>query len=244
MEYTIDNLTNKFIVKQQGHIFGALTYSIQQSYKFLQSGIIKGSDDEVIRFIQRIRNDQNSMIKKICEQYHKNFEKGLTVINALDTGDSGEIIDTYVNDTSQVQSTVNAVVMPLITNGINLKFVEMAAKMAQISISDTRLFLSRIVVNEQNENITKFIESILFVWLYDEKHTRQEINTTEFLLWSSRLFRRTNSNNENLINIKNILNYWGDMSGLHDKFSREASRINYKKAVFYYFILNIQYYNH
>ena len=40
------------------------------------------------------------MIKKICEQYHKNFEKGLTVINALDTGDSGEIIDTYVNDTS------------------------------------------------------------------------------------------------------------------------------------------------
>lgn len=244
MEYTIDNLTNKFIVKQQGHIFGALTYSIQQSYKFLQPGIIKGSDDEVIRFIQRIRNDQNSMIKKICEQYHKNLEKGLTVINALDTGDSGEIIDSYVNDTSQVQSTVNAIVMPLITNGLNLKYVEIAAKMAQISVSDTRLFLSKIVVNEQNENITKFIESILFVWLYDEKHTRQEINTTEFLLWSSRLFRRTNSNNENLINIKNILNYWGDMSGLHDKFTREASRINYKKAVFYYFILNIQYYNH
>lgn len=244
MAYTIDNLTNKFIIKQQGHIFGALTFSIQQSYKFLQSGIIKGTDDEVIRFIQRIRNDQNSMIKKICDQYTKNHAKGLSINTALDTGDSGEIIDDYVNDTSQVQSTVNAIVMPLITNGVNLKYVDAAAKMSQISTSEVRHYLSKIIVNEQSDNITKFIESILFVWLYDEKHTRKEINTTEFLLWSSRLFRRTNSNNENILNIKNILNEWGDMSGIHNKYAREASRINYKKAVFFYFILSIQYYNH
>ena len=53
-----------------------------------------------------------------------------------------------------------------------------------------------------------------------------------------------NSNDKNILTIKNTLNTWGDITGLNQKFTREASRINYKKAIFYYFILSIQYYNH
>ena len=243
MAYTIDNLTQKFIFKQQGHLFGALTFSIQQSYKFLKPGIIECSDKEVIRFIQRIRNDQNSLIKKIAHQYNINKAKGLTIGTALDTGDSGEIIDSYLNDTSQVEMVVRSIVLPIITNGINLSYVEACAKMAQISISEVRFYLSKIITEDQSDTIQKFLEAILFLWLYDEKKTKKEINSSEFLVWSSQLFRKTNSNNENIARIKDTLNKWGDMSGLHKKFTREASRVNYKKAIFFYFILCIQYYN-
>lgn len=243
MAYTIDNLTQKFIFKQQGHLFGALTFSIQQSYKFLQSGIIDASDKEAIRFIQRIRNDQNSLIKKIARQYYENKRKGLTIGSALDTGDTGEIIDSYVNDTSQVEMVVRSIVLPIITNGINLSYVEACAKMAQISISEVRFYLSKIITENQANTIEKFIEAVLFLWLYDEKKTKKEINSSEFLVWSSQLFRKTNSNNANIARIKDTLNKWGDVSGLHKKFTREASRVNYKKAIFFYFILCIQYYN-
>lgn len=243
MAYTIDNLTQKFIFKQQGHLFGALTFSIQQSYKFLKTGIIDGSDSEAIRFIQRIRNDQNSLLKKIATQYYANKAKGLSISTALDTGETGEIIDTYVNDTSQVETVVQNIVLPIITNGINLSYVEACAKMAQISVSEVRFYLSKIITEEQNNDIKRFIEAILFLWLYDEKKTKKEINSSEFLIWSSQLFRKTNSNNENIARIKDTLNKWGDISGLHKKFTREASRVNYKKAIFFYFILVIQYYN-
>lgn len=243
MAYTIDNLTQKFIFKQQGHLFGALTFSIQQSFKFLKEGIVDGSDKEAIRFIQRIRNDQNSLIKKISIQYYKNKAKGLTIGTALDTGETGEIIDSYLNDTSQVEMVVRTIVLPIITNGINLSYVEACAKMAQISVSEVRFYLTKIVVEDQSDTIMKFIEAILFLWLYDEKKTKKEINSSEFLIWASQLFRKTNSNNENIARIKNTLNKWGDISGLHKKFAREASRVNYKKAIFFYFILSIQYYN-
>ena len=243
MAYTMDNLTQKFIFKQQGHLFGALTFSIQQSYKFLQPGIIDGADKEAIRFIQRIRNDQNSLIKKIAVQYFANKEKGLRISSALDTGETGEIIDSYVNDTSQVEAVSHTIVLPILTNGINLTFVEASAKIAQISMSEVRFYLSKIIVDNQNSTIEKFIESILFLWLYDEKKTKREINTSEFLVWSAQLFKKTNSNNDNIARIKNTLNDWGDLSGLHKKFTREASRINYKKAIFFYFIFCIQNYN-
>lgn len=243
MAYTIDNLTQKFIFKQQGHLFGALTFSIQQSFKFLKDAIIDGSDKEVIRFIQRIRNDQNSLIKKIANQYKINKDKGLTIGTALDTGDGGEIIDSYINDTSQVEMVVRTITLPLITNGINLSYVEACAKMAQISISEVRFYLSKIISEDQSAIIEKFIESILFLWLYDEKKSKKDINTSEFLVWASQLFRKTNSNNDNIARIKDTLNKWGDTTGLHKKFTREASRVNYKKAIFFYFILSIQYYN-
>ena len=243
MAYTIDNLTQKFIFKQQGHLFGALTFSIQQSYKFLKPGIVECSDKEIIRFIQRIRNDQNSLIKKIARQYNINKAKGLTIGSALDTGETGEIIDSYVNDTSQVEMVVRSIVLPIITNGINLTYVEACAKMAQISIAEVRFYLSKIITEDQSDMIQKFIEAILFLWLYDEKKTKNEINSSEFLIWSSQLFRKTNSNNDNIARIKDTLNKWGDISGLHKKFTREASRVNYKKAIFFYFILCIQYYN-
>lgn len=243
MAYTIDNLTDKFIIKKQNHIFGALTFSIQNSYKFLQSAIIDGSDKEYIRFIQRIRNDQNSMIKKISDQYYKNQAKGLSISTALDTGAEGEIIDSYTNDTSEVESTTRGIILPLLENGVNMNFVEAAAKISQISVSEVRFFMSKILIDEEFDSIVKFIEAILFVWLYYEKKTRREINSSNFLLWSLQLFRKTNSNDKNIVTIKETLNHWGDMSGLHGKFTREASRINYKKAFFFYFILAIQYYN-
>ena len=243
MAYTIDNLTQKFIFKQQGHLFGALTFSIQQSYKFLKTGIVDCSDKEIIRFIQRIRNDQNSLIKKIANQYSINKEKGLTIGSALDTGETGEIIDSYVNDTSQVEMVVRTISLPIITNGINLSYVEACAKMTQISVSEVRFYLTKIITEQQSDVIEKFIESILFLWLYDEKKTKSEINSSEFLIWCSQLFRKTNSNNANIARIKDVLNKWGDISGLHKKFTREASRVNYKKAIFFYFVLCIQYYN-
>lgn len=243
MEYTMDSLTDKFILKQKGTLFAGLTSSIQNSFKFLSSGIADGSDDEVVRFIIRIRNDQNSMIKRVANQYMINHAKGLTVGHALDTGNNGELIDTYTNDTSQVATVSRSIVLQILTNGIKLDYVSASAKIASISSSDLKLYLSKILVDNESKVIEAFIESILFIWLYDEHHTKREINTSAFLLWSiNKLFKRTNSNDSNVARIKETLNRWGDISGIHQKFTREASRINYKKAIFVYFILSIQYY--
>lgn len=243
MQYTIDNLTDQFLIKRHGHIFGALFVSINNSYTFLKQFMNDGSDLEIIRFIQRIRNDQKSMIKNICNKYMENYEKGLRVSLTKDSNSEIPINDDTQNKTSTVEFVTQKVALPMLTDGVNMTRAGNCAKIAGVSISEVRFYISKILTDKNSQSIKEFIESILFMYLYDANKTKEEINSKEFLLWSSELFRKTNSNNANIKKIKDTLNNWSEDIGIHEKFRRESSRVCYKKAIFFYFILSIQTYN-
>ena len=244
MQYTIDNLTDKFLIKQKGHIFATLVESIQRSYMFLKPNMKNASDSNVVQFVQRIRNDQNSLIKKIASQYMKNWEEGNGVSTRLDSYDGdAPIIDEMENNTASVQNVVNKVTLPIIQNGIDLVRAEAAAKMAQIGVSDCRFYLTRIMVDKNIDELRSFIESLLFLYLYEEHKSQRDINSSYFLTWSASLFKKTNSKNPNIIKINSLLDKWAEDSGIYEKFKRLASRINYKKAIFFYIVLCIQKYN-
>lgn len=240
MQYTIDNLTDKFIIKRQGNIFGALFESVQHSYEFLKTAMIDGSDKEIIRWIQRIRNDHKSMLGKICDKYMENHAKGLRVTLTKDAYDEVQIDVDAENKTSKVETAGRKITIKILTNDVNLKFVSIAAKIADISISEARFYISKLITDKYTDDIEKFIESILFLYLYDENKNIADINSKHFLLWCEELFRKTNANNVNIQNIKDTLNKWAEETGVHSKYKREASRISYKKAIFFYFILSIQ----
>lgn len=243
MQYTIDNLTDKFIIKKQGNIFGALFESVQHSYEFLKSPMIDGSDKEIIRWIQRIRNDHKSMLGKICDKYMENHAKGLRVTLTKDAYDEVQIDVDAENKTSKVENVGRKITIKILTNDVNLKFVSISAKLAGISISESRFYISKLINDKYTNDIERFIESILFLYLYDENKNVNDINSKHFLLWSEELFRKTNANNDNIQNIKTTLDKWAEETGVHNKYKREASRVAYKKAIFFYFIFSIQNYN-
>lgn len=243
MTYTIDNLTNKFIIKKTGNIFSTLYVSISSSYNFLKSSIKDGSDLEIIRFIQRIRNDQNSLIKKICDRYLKNLASGNQLNITKDSFENNVVNDELQNNTTEVQTITGKIIIPIVTLGVDPNRTMLASKLAQINYTDLRFYLSKIIMDKNSSDIQNFIESILFLYLYTESKTKDDINSSHFLSWSAKLFRKTNSNDKNIKRIKNTLDKWGEDSGVHDKFKREASRVNYKRAIFFYFILSIQAYN-
>jgi hypothetical protein len=243
MQYTIDNLTDKFIIKQQGNIFNALFVSIQHSYDFLKAFMIDASDKEIIRFIQRIRNDQKSMIKKICDKYMQNHAKGLRVSLTQDAYDGMQTDVDGQNKTSTVEIVARKISIKILTQDINLKLTSMVAKISGVSISECRFYISKIISDKYSEDITNFISSILFLYLYDENKKPEDINSRYFLHWSEETFRKTNSNNDNIRNIKETLDKWAEETGVHEKYKREASRVSYKKAIYFYFIFSIQSYN-
>ena len=243
MQYTMDNLSEKYLMKQAGHVFGGLFLSINHSYDFLKNTIPDASDLDIIRFIQRIRNDQKSLLKNICDQYMKNHAAGNRVKLSKDSHDEVQLDIDAENNTTQVEVVSNHIVNQIITNGLDLRRVTQCKDLSNIGLADCRFYLSKIVTDKYTKEIQDFIQSILFVFLYVEHHSKQDINSSHFLVWSSELFRKTNSNDENIKCIKDTLNKWGEETGVHAKFKREASRVSYKKAIFWYFILSIQYYN-
>lgn len=244
MQYTMDNLTEKYLMKQGGHVFGGLFLSIKHSYEFLKPAMIDASDAEIIRFIQRIRNDQKSMIKNICDQYMQNHAKGLRVKLTKDNNTEDMAVDVDAdNNTSAVEVVTQNIVNQIITNGLDLRRITQCKDLSGIGLADCRFYLSKVVTVKYTKEIQNFVHSIIFLYLYDEHKNKEDINSTHFLVWSSELFRKTNSNNPNIRCIKETLDKWGEETGVHAKFKREASRVNYKKSIFWYFILSIQYYN-
>lgn len=243
MKYTIDNMTDKFLIKKTNHVFGALVESIQNSYKFLKPYMKEGNDKEVIRFIQRIRNDHNSMFKKIANIYMENYKNGNAVVTTNTMyDDDTPIIDELSNASTEVQNAVLKVYMPIIANGVDIVRAEASAKMAGVGISDCRFFLTELMTEKNVDELQKMIESILFLYIYEDKKRIRDVRSQYFLAWAASLFKKTNSKNDNIERINSILNQWSKESGVDKKYSRIASRINYKKAIFFYIILSIQKY--
>jgi hypothetical protein len=242
MQYTIDNLSQRFIIKKSNSIFNTLVYSIQNSWSFHEKNIIDGSDGNCIKFIQRIRNDQNSLMKKIKNNYMENYAKGLRVTTSVDQYDDAIVVDNE-NDTNRVEQMTNKIVLQILINGIDLKFCDFASNAAGISRMELRNYITKIIIEKRSDEMKQFIESILFIYLYDDKHTFEQINSTEFISFALVLFKKTNSKNPNITNIKQTLDKWGTDTGIYGKFNRLATRVDYTKAIFLYFIMCIQKYN-
>ena len=157
MQYTIDNLSQRFIIKKSSHIFGALTYSVQGSWKFHEKNIIDGNDENCVQFAWRIHNDQNSLIKKIAQNYMSNKSKGLTVITDVDAYDDNSVVDVE-NNTNKVSAMVDKIVLQCIMNGVDLRLCDFAANASETSKIELRNYLTKIICEKNSEDILIFIQ--------------------------------------------------------------------------------------
>lgn len=244
MNYTIDNLTDKFIIKKAGTIFGALTESARRSYGFHETKIRSGNDAECVSFMQRIRNDQNSMFRTLSQIYYKNYKEGNAIATRNENYDpNNPIIDDVRTSSTDIQAVVDKTCMPMISNGIDVVLAEAAARMSNISITNLRVYLTKIFVNERLSEITQLVESMIFLFINEDRRSIREIKSRYFLYWSSALFKKTNSKDGNIIRINTILDKWGTETGIYEAFKSEGSRINYRKAIFLYIAMSVQKYN-
>lgn len=247
MAFAVDQASEKFTIKKTGNVLGMLATSIRNAYNFLEDSMKDMKDLDVIRFIQRIRNDQNSLIKKITGIYmqaYKTYSVSTIRTEYMDSDGKLNIDFDSHNNTNAVDIITRRIVNGIATSGIDISRIRSAAKLTQISTNELRLYLTNNIIRPSSmDTITKLINAILFEFLYTDKHGDKQINSELFLGWSLQLFKRTNSSNPNIVTIKNVLNEWSESTGIDSKYNREASRIAYRKAIFLYFIFLIQKFN-
>lgn len=242
MQYTIDNLSKKYTIKKTKHVFGMLLTSISSSWNYHQDNLTKGSDKNAVDFIMRIRNDQNSLMKKISNEYYWNHKHNLATIIAADSFDENNMVDVE-NDSNKVESATNKISIAMLIKGIDIRLAEAAAKSSHVSVVDTRNYLTEILTENNMQDLKSFIESVIFLYLYEQKKSINEINSKDFLIHSLGIYKKTNSNDKNIGNIKAILDKWGQAIGLHDSYGRKATINDYKKAIYVYIVFSIQKYN-
>ena len=242
MQYTIDNLSLKSTIKKEKHIFGTLVSRSNQAYDFHKKDLIKGEDGEIIRYINRIRNDMNSFMKKISIEFYKNHKENIGGFTSVDSFEDQAIVDVE-NDSNRVSLTAEKITTALIINGPDQKLAQVAANACKVSMIDLRNYLNAIVRRGENNEMDALIESILFLFLYKGKRNLNEIRSQAFLEFSLMTYKKANSKDKNILNIKRILDTWANTTGLTKTYSREATLNDYKRALYMFFIFTIQKYS-
>lgn len=237
MRYTINNLSNKFKLKQIGYFFGTLMETATLSNKTYSSKLIRGTDNDIKEYTQGLNTRIRSLLRKIANEFYENERQKNYMGDEYDDNNP----DNYKEADSTsfaVERITNGVVMKLM-NGVDFKNIDKAAQMCQVSKSELRNYINTMVTSENRKDIEKIVESILYLFLYDDNNKVGDISNMNFLIYCLEVYKKSNTTDENIIAIKNILDKWLQKLGTYKKTQRLATINNFRKAIYVFFVFSI-----
>lgn len=242
MNYTINNLSNKYKIKKNGVLYITLIETAEGADENHHDRLIRGEDKDFINYISDVKTRINMLIRKIAKEFYINHEKKLYMNTEMESMEEDNYREAESNSYS-VDKLANNVSLKLIVNGPNMKLINVAAKLCKVSVSELRNYVTTMVTSENKEETKKIVESILFLYLYDSKNRVQEINSDKFLLYCIDIYKKSNTRDENIIRIKAILDGWLDRLGAYKKTQRMNTINDFRRALFIFFVVTIQYSN-
>jgi thymidylate synthase ThyX len=242
MNYTINNLSNKYKIKKLGSLFKCLEDTVKISHEKYATKLDKGTDEDLAQYILCLKTRVNEFIKNIANEFYKN-EKEKNYINFEEDDYSEDNYHIADNNSFAIKRITDKVLLNLTQNGPDMRFVQAAANMNQISVSVFRNAILNIMEKSPSE-IRELINLILQVYLFDDKNSVDEIRSKKFIVHAIDLYKKSNTNDELVIKIKSILDQWlKENSDNYAKTQRKATLTNFRRALYYFFIFTIQNYS-
>lgn len=242
MNYTINNLSNRFKLKKTGNLMVSIDETCYGAYALHQKGLEKGDDIDIVQFILAVKTRFNGFMKKISNEFYKNHKEGNYMNLELDSNEEGKFKEAE-SSMYLINKLTDGIALKLVIEGPPIKLITAAASANKVSSNELRNHIQKMVVNDNIEDIKKIIESILILYLFDEKNTAEEINTDKFLIYCLDLYKRSNTKDENIIAIKDVLDRWLTDLGVYKKTQRLATINSFKKAMYTFFVMSIMYFN-
>lgn len=241
MQYTINNLSNKFKVKQVGNILQALVDTTALADKTYDKNIRHANDKELTDYINAYKTRLNSLIKKIRDAFEKDYRSGNYMNTERDNEDENDF-KTSDSNSLLIQRIVDQVVLKLSVNGPDSRIVDISAKMNQVSVNETRNTLNQLTQNkDESVNIRALSESILYLYLFNGENHVNDLNGSKFLTFCLAVYKKSNTNDENVIKVKSILDTWSEKySETYRKTQRVATLNNFRRALYTFFVFTLQ----
>ena len=241
MQYTINNLSNKFKVKQVGNILQELVDTTALADKTYDKNIRHANDKELTDYINAYKTRLNSLIKKIRDAFEKDYRSGNYMNTERDNEDENDF-KTSDSNSLLIQRIVDQVVLKLSVNGPDSRIVDISAKMNQVSVNETRNTLNQLTQNkDESVNIRALCESILYLYLFNGENHVNDLNGSKFLTFCLAVYKKSNTNDENVIKVKSILDTWIEKySETYRKTQRVATLNNFRRALYTFFVFTLQ----
>ena len=260
MEWTINNMDNKFYIKKYERIFDTITQMSLESLsnyhdknKWIGSRI---SDDQLWDiYVSGILTRVNSMVKKIRNEFSKNSNKYLQyqhdIIVKDDEGDD-VAIESGKNISAQKQNSLKLAVNMFTIDPVDDNLINIAVKKEFAHYGGTNRFnldtLKSAIEKSKDikyKEVCELISFMLSMWFStknpetNRSTTMSEIGSVTFLVSMRRIFTSPNTHDTNLLAAKDLLN--DILSACSERYMVESQKeyktiLNAIKTAYYFYI--------
>lgn len=238
MEYVVNSeLTNKFDLKREGSIFGAIR-SICNTWLESYGDRLRDCDDEdIVYIVQQLHNRIKSFMKNIAEVYYKVYADKDHYLSFDSDSMDEENFRIADNDSLKAERIVEKTITAINSFKVDPKICEMASD-SNVRTPEVHSIIETILNDNDNlPEVRELIQSIVIEYMVNSKD--KDIRNIDFI--SSSITPKPNSKNPNILRQKEIVEEWlNEASPAYRKRrSREATKSSYHKSIITYFTLCI-----
>lgn len=241
MKYTINNMSYRNIIKKEGSIEALLLYIIRNRYEYYREELIGSTDGEIIYILDACQSDLNAKMHEICNQYKQDVAAGNVMYEGKslldDQGTQRE--DTSV--ASSAETLAQKYSNKFFMSNIDTNKVKQALAFSQeVSRKELQSTMEYILREAKPEEVLEFYSCVFYVYLTtgDPNCNVDTVQSMKFLSVMYNVIKKGNSINRNIIRMREIMDEWlVHGSNTFRLTQRDATRTNYRKAVYCYFIL-------
>jgi len=241
MEYTINTLSNRYDIKKYSTIINVLqklSYGCHETYKdYLTDKDF--CDLHIKDYINNMYVRINNFVKEILTVYNKNKENKNYMNTEREKTDAEDFYETN-NISNKVYQMTEKVANTIITSNVNLHIIENSAKMANVSVNEVKNVVT-LVIEKDDKRIKEFIALFLHQYLIVDKHPESTFASSNFLVYTLKIYSKSNTNDKGVIRMKQILDEWlKENSEKYLKTQRVASLIAFRKSIMLFFCIATQ----
>jgi hypothetical protein len=243
MDYTLNKnpkVTNSFIIKKEGTIFGLIKYTASTSHLFYSKELMGDCTDvELNNYLSAIRTRIGSNMKNLATYYYQDHKAG-NFMNK-DT-ESFEEENYHMTDSTSlsIAKLTTKTTTNLVSYRFNRGFIDRSAAM-DINTSPYKLaHIMDTIIENHRQDLEKFISAIIELYVVEGQNNINEISSLKFLTHALSLYK-TNSTRPKVIEIKDFLDKWIDdgTKKFGYQFVRAATVNAYRKCIFMTFVYSI-----
>jgi len=250
MEYTIDNLSNRFLIKKANNVYDMLRYISESNLENMKEETLDKykipTDETIIKLANNLKNRISSTMINITDEFIKNNNKNLKVLvesHELVGSDGETFLNTQMtNISSEINTSVTKIIKKFYSssNLVDSKLLRLAVSKTDLSYSKMKYIIEFIRQNSYKE-VEELISTIIIYYLVDENKKINNIKSEDFAVKSiEKVISVSNTKNEYVIKIKNCLDaILSKSSEEYLKTSRVATISNMRKCLYIYFVLFI-----
>jgi len=244
MEYTIEELSKKFLMKKFNTIFELVQYFSDSHVENMDLQLKNPDDKSMTFYISNLHTRISSAIKNITNEFMKNHEaqkRSETSTLSSEDEEGEKYMNVIKNISADIEVISRKIRIEMAGNGeVDQTLLKIAGDKMHISPSKMQVMINKIQDDKENNDLFLLISNIIAYYLTATKKDIQSIRSSYFIETMKNVYGVSNTKNAYIIKIKEILDEMiVKYSTTYTKTMKRATLSNARGCIYLYMILYI-----